>query len=143
MSQNNSSELCRMPLDHVCWSRCDPAMDEHYHPDSERVSVPVVETEPCDGCGAFPPYHTRRDCPLGPTPTVETGRVEQDVCPHGYLRCHCDECSRRDAHRYEMKEAFEGGLISQREYEGQMDLMDEAETKNQRVCLNHCEHHSA
>lgn len=29
---NNSSELCRMPVDHVCWEKCDPVGDEHYHP---------------------------------------------------------------------------------------------------------------
>jgi len=32
---NNSSELCRMPVDHVCWSACDPKADEHYHPTNQ------------------------------------------------------------------------------------------------------------
>lgn len=36
------------------------------------------------------------------------------------------------AHRYEMKEALDGGLISRREYDGQMSLMDEAEDQNRQ-----------
>jgi hypothetical protein len=37
-----------------------------------------------------------------------------------------------DAHRYEMREAFDGGLISFVEYQGQLQLMEEAEEHNRR-----------
>lgn len=51
---NNSSELCRMPVAHVCWSGCDPVADEHYHPPSMKTEVePRVHdciVRVCQGC---------------------------------------------------------------------------------------------
>lgn len=60
--KNNSSELCRMPVDHVCWERCDQQGDEHYH----NLAPPPATTPADDERLWHKPLELRFDgLPLG------------------------------------------------------------------------------
>lgn len=39
MIYQEAGELCRMPKGHVCWSQCNPATDEHYVYDPQRLPM--------------------------------------------------------------------------------------------------------